>query len=184
MLHSRASIERVQAMNNQVLLLMGVSGSGKSTVGALLAGKLNWPYADADSFHSAANVAKMAAGHPLTDEDRGPWLHAIRAWIDERVRDGAPGVVTCSALKRAYRDVLRAPGSTMVYLHGTRAQIQQRMVARQGHFFKLDMLDSQFAALQEPTPEEHVITVPIGGTPTEIVDAILAAISADRGVAR
>lgn len=162
-------------MANKLLLLMGVSGSGKSTVGALLAGVLKWPYADADSFHSAANVAKMAAGHALTDDDREPWLRSIRAWIDERVSRGEPGVVSCSALKRKYRDVLRRPEVTIVYLRGTRADIEPRMIARQAHFFKPSMLESQFAALEEPTEDEHVITVPIGGTPSQIVDAILAA---------
>ena len=154
---------------------MGVSGSGKSTVGALLAGRLKWPYADADSFHSPANVAKMAAGHPLTDEDRAPWLQAIRAWIDERVKQGEPGIVSCSALKRRYREVLRRPEVTIVYLHGTRAQIEPRMIARQAHFFRSSMLESQFAALEEPTADENVVSVSIGGTPAEIVDAIIAA---------
>jgi gluconokinase len=167
-------------MQIKLLLLMGVSGSGKSTVGALLAGKLNWPYADADSFHSAANVAKMAAGHPLNDDDRLPWLQSIRAWIDERVTKGEPGVVSCSCLKRKYRDVLRGPAVICVYLRGTRAQIEQRLVARQGHFFKPGMLDSQFAALQEPSADENAITVDIGGTPAEIVDAILAATGVER----
>ncbi|HKU44136.1 MAG TPA: gluconokinase [Polyangiales bacterium] len=162
-------------MQTKLLVLMGVSGSGKSTVGALLAGRLNWPYADADSFHSASNVAKMAAGEPLTDADRGPWLQSIRAWLDEHVAKGEPGVVTCSALKRKYREVLRRPGVRFVYLRGTREQIEPRLIARRDHFFKPGMLDSQFAALEEPEPDEDVITVPIGGTPAEIVDAILAA---------
>jgi gluconokinase len=167
-------------MKPKVLLLMGVSGSGKSTVGALLAGRLNWPYADADSFHSAANVAKMAAGHPLTDDDRDPWLRAIRAWIDQRVTKGESGVVTCSALKRKYRDVLRRPEVSIVYLRGEREQIEQRLVARQGHFFKPSMLDSQFAALEPPSSDENVVTVAIGGTPAEIVDAIIAATGNER----
>lgn len=162
-------------MKTTVLLLMGVSASGKSTVGALLAGRLNWQYADADSFHSAANVSKMAAGHPLTDDDREPWLHTIRAWIDQQVAKAQPGVVTCSALKRKYRDILRAPGLSIVYLRGTRAQIEQRLIARQGHFFKPSMLDSQFDALEEPAADENVIAVPIGGTPAEVVEAIVAA---------
>ena len=162
-------------MAPQVLLLMGVSGSGKTAIGALLAGKLGWAYAEADDFHSPANVAKMAAGHPLTDEDRWPWLQAIGAWIDGQLARGAPGVVTCSALKRAYRDVLRRPGVTLVYLHGSRELIAERMAARHGHFFKPAMLDSQFAALEEPSPDEGILSVPIGGTPAEIADAIVAA---------
>jgi gluconokinase len=157
---------------------MGVSGSGKTTVGALLAGRLHWPYAEADDFHPPANVAKMAAGHPLTDDDRWPWLHAIGAWIDERIARGEPGVVTCSALKRKYRDVLRRPEVTEVYLKGDHDLIAQRLAARHGHFFKPALLDSQFADLEEPTPEEHVVTVQIGGTPSEIVDDIVAATGA------
>ena len=162
-------------MAPRVIVVMGVSGSGKTTVGALLAGKMGWPYAEADEFHPPANVAKMAAGHPLTDEDRGPWLQAIRAWIDARLAGGEPGVVTCSALRRAYRDLLREPGVTLVYLHGTRELIERRMAARHGHFFKPVLLDSQLATLEEPTPDEGVVTVPIDGTPAEIADAIVAA---------
>ena len=162
-------------MKSQILLVMGVSGSGKTSVGTFLAGRLNWPYAEADAFHSTANVEKMAAGHPLTDEDRWPWLQAIRAWIDERVARGESGVVTCSALKRKYRDVLRRAEVRFVYLKGTRELIAERMAARQGHFFKPSMLDSQFASLEEPSADEGVITVPIDGTPAEIVDRILAA---------
>ena len=162
-------------MSARVLLLMGVSGSGKTTVGALLAGRLGWPYAEADSFHSAANVEKMAAGRPLTDEDRWPWLRAIRALIDERLAKGESGVVTCSALKRAYRDLLRRPEVKVIYLKGARELIAQRMATRQGHYFKSGLLDSQFATLEEPSEEEGAITVTIGGTPAQIVDDILAA---------
>jgi gluconokinase len=162
-------------MAPRVLLLMGVSGSGKTTVGALLAGKLGWPYAEADSFHPAANVAKMAAGHPLTDEDRWPWLQAIRAWIDGQLARGEHGVVTCSALKRAYRDVLRGPGVQLIYLRGARELIAERMAARRGHFFKPAMLDSQFADLEEPTPDEDVITESVEGAPADVADAIVAA---------
>ena len=156
-------------------MVLGVSGSGKTTVGVLLAGKLGWPYAEADDFHPPANVAKMAAGHPLTDQDRWPWLQAVRAWIDARLARGDSGVVTCSALKRAYRDLLRAPGVTLVYLHGTRELIGRRMAARHGHFFKPVLLDSQLATLEEPTPDEGVVTVPIDGSPAQIVEAIVAA---------
>lgn len=159
-----------------VLAVMGVSGSGKTTVGTLLAGRLGWAYAEADDFHSQANVAKMAAGHPLTDEDRGPWLAAIAAWIDERIARHEPGVVTCSALKRRYRDVLRRPEVQFVYLEGSRALIAQRLAARHGHFFRAEMLDSQFAALEPPAADEAAVIVPIQGTPAEIVDAVIAAV--------
>jgi gluconokinase len=158
-----------------ILVVMGVSGSGKTTIGSLLAGQLGWQYAEADDFHSTSNVAKMAAGHPLTDEDRWPWLRAIGAWIDDRIAKGQPAVVTCSALRRKYRDLLRRPQVQFVYLRGDRELIARRMTARQGHFFKPAMLDSQFETLEEPAADEGVITVPIDGSPPEVVQAIAAA---------
>src|SRR3954451_15957483 len=158
-----------------IVLVMGVSGSGKTTVGALLAGRLGWTYAEGDDFQPAANVAKMAAGHALTDEDRWPWLTAIGAWIDERRGSGEPGVVTCSALKRSYRDFLRRgrPEARVVYLHGSRELIAARLVARHGHFFKAGLLDTQFADLEEPAPDEDVLVVSVEGTPTDVVDQIV-----------
>ena len=163
-------------MDHSVILVMGVSGSGKTTVGAMLAGQLGWKYAEADSLHPPVNIEKMAAGHPLTDEDRRPWLAAIAAWIDATVAAGEPAVVTCSALKRTYRDQLGAgrPQVQMVYLKGDRDLIATRLAARQGHFFTAAMLDSQFADLEEPAPDEHALTVSIGGTPKQIVEEILA----------
>ncbi len=158
-----------------VLVVMGVSGSGKTTIGSLVADRLGWLYAEADDFHSASNVAKMAAAQPLTSEDRWPWLYAIRAWIDARIAKGEAAVVTCSALRREYRDVLRRPEVQFVYLRGDRELIARRMAARQGHFFKPELLDSQFGTLEEPGPEEQVITVPIDGSPSEVVDAIVTA---------
>ena len=161
-----------------VFVVMGVSGSGKTTVGAMLAGRLGWDYAEADAFHSEANLAKMASGHPLDDADRGPWLAAIARWIDDRIARGAPGVVTCSALKRAYRDILRRPQVQIVYLAGTQELIARRLAARHGHFFPSAMLASQFAALEPPAADEGVIEIGIDRTPTEIVDAIIAATEA------
>jgi gluconokinase len=158
-----------------IILVMGVSGSGKTTVGAMLAGRLHWPYAEADDFHPPANVAKMAAGHPLTDADRWPWLHAIGAWIDDEIAQGRSGVVTCSALKKKYRDELRRPQVHIVYLKGDRDMIAARLAARHGHFFRADMLDSQFADLEEPGPDEpDVLVIDIGDTPKDIVDHIVA----------
>jgi gluconokinase len=163
-------------VEHTVIVVMGVSGSGKTTVGAMLAGRLHWTYAEADDFHPPANIAKMAAGQPLTDEDRRPWLAAISAWIDKRIAAGEPGVVTCSALKRAYRDLLSAgrPEVRLVYLRGDRDLIAARLAARHGHFFRVELLDSQFAALEEPTPDEKVLVVPIAGTPEQIVEEIVA----------
>jgi carbohydrate kinase (thermoresistant glucokinase family) len=161
-------------VEHSIVLVLGVAGSGKTTVGAMLAGRLGWQYADADDFHPVANVEKMAAGHPLTDEDRWPWLHAMAAWIDVQIAAGHPAVVSCSALKVAYRDVLRRPEVQMVYLKGDPDLIAARLTSRQGHFFKREMLDSQFATLQEPEPDENVLTVSIEGSPLEVVDRILA----------
>jgi gluconokinase len=165
-------------VDRSIILVMGVSGSGKTTVGAMLAGRLGWKYAEADSFHPVANIEKMAAGHPLTDEDRRPWLAAIATWIDAEVAAGEPAVVTCSALKRSYRDQLRAdrPQVQVVFLQGSRELIASRLAARQGHFFTAEMLDSQFAALEEPTPDEGALMISIVGAPTEIVEEILAAL--------
>jgi gluconokinase len=160
--------------DHSIIMVMGVSGSGKTTVGALLAGQLGWPYAEADSFHPVANIEKMAAGHPLTDEDRRPWLAAIGAWIDGQIAAGQPGVVTCSALKRAYRDQLRRPQLQLVYLQGSRELIAGRLAARHGHFFTAAMLDTQFADLEEPEPDEDALIVSVAGTPEHIVEEVLA----------
>lgn len=158
-----------------VLLVMGVSGSGKTTIASLLAARLGWEFADADWFHPAANVEKMHAGHPLTDADRAPWLAAIAAWIDETRAKGGKAVVACSALKRAYRDVLigARPDVGLVYLDGDHDLIAKRLTLRTGHFMPPALLDSQFAALEPPGPDEHPIAVPIEGHPREIVDAIV-----------
>ncbi len=156
-----------------VIVLMGVSGSGKTTVGTRLAEALGWTFADGDDFHPSANVEKMRRGEPLTDADRWPWLRALRDYIGERLADGAPAVVACSALKAAYRTVLLEgnPGAELVYLRGSYALIRRRMEARPDHFFDAEMLDSQFETLEEPTPDEALI-VDIDAPPAEIVDTI------------
>jgi len=165
-----------------LLVVMGVSGSGKSTVGALLAERLGVPFADADAFHPQANIAKMASGHPLTDVDRQPWLDAIDAWLHDRTAAGRGGVVTCSALKRRYRDRLRTgrPALRFIYLRCSRGLLAARLAARRGHFFKQAMLDSQLTDLEEPTPGEHAVVVSIDATPHAIVDAILGHLEAGR----
>jgi gluconokinase len=157
-----------------ILVVMGVAGCGKSTVAALLAGRLGWAFEEGDALHPQANVEKMAAGHPLTDDDRRPWLARVSAWIDERVDAGQNGIITCSALKRAYRDALdhRGTGVVFVYLAGDRDTIAARLAARQGHFMPTALLNSQFADLEEPGPDESAIRVDIGPDPPEIVRQI------------
>jgi len=142
---------------------MGVSGSGKSTVGKGLANALDWPFEEGDDLHPPANIAKMKAGVPLTDEDRAPWLAAIARWIDGQAARAEPGIITCSALKRGYRDHLRKdrPQVWLVFLEGSRQVIAERLAHRQGHFMPPSLLDSQFAALEAPGEDEPVIDVDI-----------------------
>jgi gluconokinase len=145
-----------------ILIVAGVSGSGKTTVGALVAGRLHWRFADADTFHPAVNVAKMRAGIPLTDADREPWLRAVTAWMDERIAADESGVITCSALKRAYRDRLLAdrPTATMIFLQVSREILVRRLLTRPHHFFPEKLLDSQLNTLEPPAPgEQRVHTV-------------------------
>jgi gluconokinase len=156
-----------------VLVVMGVSGTGKSTVAGLLAGHLGWPLQEGDDLHPEANVDKMEQGIPLTDADRWPWLDRIGTWIDEQGRQNEPGIVTCSALKRSYRDRLRRPNVVFVYLAGTRDAIRRRMAAREHHFMPLSLLDSQLDTLEPPGPPEQVITVDLAGTPQEEVAVVL-----------
>jgi len=158
-----------------ILVVMGVSGSGKTTIAKGVAAAKGWSLLEGDTFHPPANVAKMAAGTPLTDEDRWPWLRAIAAAIDADRARGESAVVACSALRRAYRDILIGdrPDVRLVYLRGSQALIGERMRARPGHFMPASLLDSQFQTLEEPGPDENPITVEIGGTPDEIVRAIL-----------
>lgn len=161
-----------------VLVVMGVSGSGKTTVAALLAGRLRWDFEDADDLHPAANIAKMHAGIPLTDADRSPWLHAVAGWIDASRAAGRHGVVACSALKRSYRDIIIGdrPDVRLVYLKGDRQLITTRLACRQGHFLPAGLLASQFAALEEPTADEHPIVVSIDRRPREIFDELMSMI--------
>lgn len=152
----------------RVVVVMGVAGTGKTTIGPLLAARLGVPYAEGDDFHPEANIAKMSAGTPLTDDDRWPWLDAIGAWA--RRRTGLGGVVGSSALKRAYRDRLRAaaPGIVFVHLTGDRTLIKNRMARRQGHFMPMALLDSQFDTLQPLEPDEAGVSVDVSGSPEEI----------------
>jgi carbohydrate kinase (thermoresistant glucokinase family) len=159
---------------------MGVSGSGKSTVAGALAQSLGWTLAEGDDFHAPANIAKMHAGVPLTDADRLPWLGAIAAWIDDRRRAGEPGIVTCSALKRAYRDLLAGdrPEVLFVYLKGSADVMSRHLAGRKGHFMPASLLSSQFETLEEPGPEEPVVTVDAARPVGEIVAEIEAGLRA------
>ncbi|MFE3829343.1 gluconokinase [Streptomyces sp. NPDC059092] len=158
----------------QVVVVMGVAGTGKTTVGPLLAAALGVPYAEGDEFHSPENIAKMSAGTPLEDADRWPWLDAIGEWAHGRA--GLGGVVSSSALKRAYRDRLRsaAPGAVFLHLAGERSLVEQRMSERKGHYMPTALLDSQYAALENLGADETGVTVDVAGTPEEITERAVA----------
>jgi gluconokinase len=158
---------------NPVLVIMGVSGSGKSTVAGLLADRLGWDFAEGDDLHPAANVAKMQAGEPLTDEDRWPWLESVAGWIRQHTASGTPGIITCSALKRRYRDVLRGDGVVFVFLDGSRDRISDRLASRRGHFMPAALLDSQFEALEAPTADETALTLSASSAPPDEVQEII-----------
>ncbi|MBT2510445.1 gluconokinase [Streptomyces sp. ISL-98] len=159
-----------------VVVVMGVAGTGKTTIGPLLADRLGVPYAEGDDFHPPANIAKMSAGTPLDDTDRWPWLDAIGQWAHSRA--GLGGVVSSSALKRSYRDRLRAAAPDAVFLHltGDRELIESRMRERKGHFMPAALLDSQYAALQPLQEDEAGVSVDVTGTPEDITERAAAAL--------
>jgi gluconokinase len=160
-----------------IVVVAGVAGSGKSTVGKQLAARLGWAFADGDSFHPAANVAKMRAGLPLTDADREPWLAAMAAWMDDILASGQSAVLACSALKRSYRDELLdgRPQTMLVFLDISQAACDARLAARTGHFFHEPLLASQFATLEPPGPsEDRVHVVKVGDdSPGHLVTVII-----------
>ncbi|MDF9876591.1 gluconokinase [Cellulosimicrobium cellulans] len=159
----------------QHLVVMGVAGSGKTTVATLLAQHLGTEYAEADQFHPEANIAKMSAGTPLTDEDRWPWLEAIRVWLSAEADAGRSGVVTCSALKRSYRDLLRTARGRVCFVHldGSPELLTERMAHRSGHFMPTSLLPSQLATLEPLDDDEPGFTLDVASTPEQIVDEIL-----------
>ncbi len=158
-----------------VLVLMGVSGVGKTTTGQRLAKKLGWEFRDADEFHPPANIEKMSSGVPLTDEDRWPWLDAIGVWLDARLAHGGKAIVTCSALRRTYRERLLhgRPDARLVFLKGSKALIADRLSRRAGHFMPPGLLESQFSTLEEPRRDERAIVVDVSKSPTRVVTSIL-----------
>jgi gluconokinase len=166
-------------MSARVIILMGVSGSGKSTVGVRLAQRLKREFAEGDSFHPPANVIKMASGIPLTDEDRIPWLDAIGVWLDAELASGHRAVLSCSALKRAYRDRLRRPDVRFVYLKVPGQELQRRVKRRTGHFMPASLLESQLADLEPPANAQDAITVD-ATNPDASVEAIIAALKAEK----
>jgi gluconokinase len=170
------SAKAVPGKPPRILVVMGVSGSGKTTIATRLAARLGWVFKDADDLHSAANIAKMHAGIPLDDADRAPWLAAIADWIGARLAADDRAIIACSALKRAYRGtILGGRGSVcFVYLEGERALLAQRLSGRKGHFMPADLLDSQLATLEPPGPDEPAITVSVDARPEEIVETIIA----------
>jgi gluconokinase len=154
---------------------MGVSGSGKTTMAEILAGRLGWPFQEGDALHSESSIEKMTAGKPLNDEDRRRWLASVAEWIEARLDAGENGLITCSALKRSYRDVInrRGSGVVFVFLAGSKATIAARLAARQAHFMPSSLLDSQFADLEEPARDEPHIRVDIGPPSSVIAQNIL-----------
>ena len=169
-------------VGNIPFMIMGVCGTGKTTVAAVLAERLGCELAEADDFHSAANVAKMAAGVPLEDSDRWPWLQQIAAWVQERDLAGRPSVVTCSALKRAYRDVLRTGSPRIFFIHlvGSRELIIERMGQRTEHFMPTSLVDSQFAILEPLGPDERGVVLDVTRSPEALASSALAAFANTR----
>ena len=156
-----------------IVIIFGVSGAGKTTIGKLLAQQLSWRFLEADDFHPAANINKMRSGHPLTDEDRWPWLGQLRQQIERSLASGENAVLACSALKRAYRDVLRVSDEIkLVFLRGDYALIEKQLRNRHRHFMNPDLLQSQFDDLEEPLPDEDVLSIDLGRPPEELVEEI------------
>lgn len=158
-----------------IVIIFGVSGAGKTTVGKLLAREIGWRFIEADDFHPTANIEKMRSGRPLTDGDRWPWLERLQQQIEQLLSARENAVLACSALKRAYRDRLHVNDEVkFVFLRGNYALIEKELRSRHGHFMDANLLQSQFDDLEEPQPDENVLTIELGGTPKEIVEEIEA----------
>jgi gluconokinase len=158
-----------------IVIVFGVSGAGKTTIGKLLVEELGWQFYEADDFHPRANIEKMRSGLPLTDEDRWPWLERLREQIMRSLAAKENAVLACSALKRVYREHLRVSGDVkFVFLRGDYALIERQLRRRRGHFMNPALLQSQFADLEEPQADEDVLTIDLGRSPQELVDEIKA----------
>ncbi|MEZ5849158.1 MAG: gluconokinase [Hyphomicrobiaceae bacterium] len=168
---------RAEILPPRVIVVMGVSCCGKSTTGRYLSRMMGWPFRDADTFHPAANIEKMSRGEPLTDDDRWPWLAAIAAWIDAHRSAGSSAIVTCSALRRAYRDVLIGERADvgLVYLRGSFALLSGRIGRRKNHFMPPALLKSQFATLEEPAADERALVVSVTRPPKVVARTIIEA---------
>ena len=179
--HEELQHDGAQPDEIQHLVIMGVAGSGKTTLADLLDDRLGRLYAEADEFHPQANIDKMAAGTPLTDEDRWPWLDAIRDWLTEQTRAGRSAIVTCSALKRVYRDVLRQAEGRVRFVHLTAPPtlLEDRMAHREGHFMPTTLLPSQLATLEPLDPDEDGVSVVVDVPPEEVADRALVALGLD-----
>jgi len=165
-----------------IVIVFGVSGAGKTTVGELLARELDWHFLEADDFHPAANIEKMRSGYPLTDEDRWPWLERLREQIKRSLAARENAVLACSALKRKYRERLRVNDEVkLVFLRGSYAMIAEQLRHRRGHFFDRALLKSQFDDLEEPQPDESTLTIELGRTPQELVKEIKEKLHLSRG---
>lgn len=158
-----------------IVVMMGICGSGKTTIGRVLAERLGVPFVEGDDYHTRENVAKMAAGHPLTDADRWPWLHRLGEAMGQWAEKGQDTVVSCSALRRDYRALLTAaaPDVRFVFLEGAVELVRRRMAERRDHFMPVGLITSQIATLEDPRGEPNVVTVDIDGTPDQIVDRIV-----------
>ncbi|WP_350224750.1 gluconokinase [Leifsonia sp. fls2-241-R2A-40a] len=165
-------------MSARAVVVMGVAGCGKSTVAALLADRLGWELLEGDALHPAANVERMGAGIPLTDDDRAPWLAAIAAWMDERLDAGRSVVVACSALAKRYRDVLRRDEVVFLHLTGTPELLAERLASREHHFMKAGMLLSQLETLEPPADDERHLTLDIAAPPATLVASAASALAA------
>lgn len=174
--HGAADRQEERSVDSQRhIVVMGVSGSGKTTIATMLAKRLERPFAEGDEFHSQENIDKMAAGEPLTDEDRWPWLRAMRDWMSELAAEGRAGVVTCSALRRVYRDVLRQADGSAVFVHldADPALIRERVTHREGHFMPPELVQSQYDTLEPLEQDEAGVVVSTAAPPEQVAGSVL-----------